>query len=129
MFEIRGEDDVPPPVRQPVGMECDQGAAEDREQAEADPERDEHENVGPLYRSTFAPGLRERINNPAKQYRFGELGARQGDIRDCENGPKPAFRTEQRKDAGVNLEDAHYQPTKNFYSIMLSTLRPWTKVE
>src|ERR1700730_8779683 len=84
-----------------VSMQRDKRAAEDREQAQADP--------GGNQRRKRAGGqaLGQRVDDAAEQDRFGKLSPRQRQVCQCEQPGEPCFVTEQRKDAGIDAYKVH----------------------
>ena len=63
VLEVVGEDGVPAAVREPVGMERGEGAADDREQAEADPRAEQWEQARPRRRRVRRLRVHQRVED------------------------------------------------------------------
>ncbi len=93
-------------VRQLVGVERDRRAAEDREQAERNPGREQR----PRRIRRQRPGLRfagEHVDDLAEQHRLGELRAGQQQVGEGQNPAQPRLLAEQLEDAGVEAQHGH----------------------
>ena len=81
-------------MRKTIGMQSNQNARTNREQAKQHPSRNQgHERI-PARCNTGRLRLRERINNPAKQDRLSKLSGGQGHIGQSQDHAKPRFRAE-----------------------------------
>ena len=106
VLEIIGQHRLALAVRQPVGMERDQRAARDGEQAERHPGRQQR----PGRVRGQRPGLRlagEHVDDLAEQHRLGELRAGQQQVGEGENPAQPRLLAEQFEDAGVKAQHGH----------------------
>jgi hypothetical protein len=92
------------PVRQPVGIERHQHAADDREQAEADPGRGEDADLVP---ADARLGAGQGVDDAPEQHRLDEDRGRQHDIGGGQQPGQPALGAEQPQDAGIDAEDRH----------------------
>ena len=103
VFEIIGQHRLALAMRQPVGVERDHRAAGDGEQAKRHPGRQQR----PCRIGGQRAGLRlagQHVDDPAEQYRLGELRAGQHQIGNGENPAQPRFLAEQLEDAGVEAQ-------------------------
>ena len=106
VLEIIGQHRLALAVRQLVGMERDQRAARDGEQAERHPGRQQR----PGRVRGQRPGLRlagEHVDDLAEQHRLGELRAGQQQVGEGENPAQPRLLAEQLEDAGVKAQHGH----------------------
>ena len=106
VLEIVGQHRLTLAVRQPVGMERDQRAAGDGEQAERHPGRQQR----PRRIRGQRPGLRlagQHVDDLAEQHRLGELRAGQQQVGKGENPAQPRLLAEQLEDAGVKAQHGH----------------------
>ena len=107
VLEIFRHDGEAPAVRQPVGVQGDQHGRHDGEQAKADPGAQQRREFRPLRRAILGLRRRQLVDDPAKQDRLGELGARQSEIGRHEDHGERRFRAEQAQNAEINTEKLH----------------------
>ena len=103
VFEIIGQHRLALAMRQLVGVERDRGAAQDGEQAERHPGRQQR----PGRRRGQRAGCRlagQHVDDLAEQHRFGELRAGQQQIGAGQNPAQPRLLAEQFEDAGVKAQ-------------------------
>ena len=106
VFEIIGQHRLALAVRQLVGVERDNGAAADGEQAERHPGR--QQRPGRVRGQRAGLWLaREHVDNLAEQHRLGELRAGQQQIGEGQNPTQPRLLAEQLEDAGVKAQHGH----------------------
>jgi hypothetical protein len=107
MFEVVGEHGMTVAVREPVGIERHDRSACDGEQPEADPGRKQDREIAPRRSRALGLRTRERIDDPAEQYGFGELGGRERDVGGRQHPAEPCFRPEQLQNAHIELDEIH----------------------
>ena len=95
MFEKAGQDDLTPAVRQPVGIQRDRNAADDREQPKADPRG--HQPGEPRPCGGHPLGLRsgQRIDDPPEQHRLRKRGSGERQVGQGKIDPETPLRTQQ----------------------------------
>ncbi len=92
VLEIVGHHRVAAAVRQPVGMQRDQRAADDGEQAEAHPAAEQRHQIGPDRNAAPALGAGQRVDDAAEQDRLGELRGGQRHVGDGQHPAEPGLR-------------------------------------
>jgi hypothetical protein len=95
------------PMRQAVGMERDEHAGADIEEAETDPEPQWQRDLRPAGLAAGALRARKRIHDMPEQDRLGELPGREAEIDDGEDESKAALGAQQRESARVERDDIH----------------------
>ena len=112
VLEIVGEHDLAALVRELVGIERDEGAADDQEQAEPDPGSDEGRELRPVERAAVL-GAGERIDDAAEQHGLCERRRGQRDIGEGEQPAEPHLRPEQAEHPGIEAHYGHGESTRN----------------
>jgi len=104
VFEIVGQHRLTLAMRQLIGVERNRGAAQDGEQPERHPGRQQR----PGDDEDSGPGVacRRARRRAAEQHRFGELRAGQQQIGTGQNPAQPCLFAEQLEDAGVKAKHA-----------------------
>ena len=72
VLEEHGAHDLVLPVGEAIGVQRDPGAADDREQSEADPGSDQDHQIVPLELGDAALRICQRVDDAAEQYRLHE---------------------------------------------------------
>ncbi len=109
VFEIVGQHRLAAAVREPVRVQCDQHAARDDEQSEGDPGGEQWSENREVRRFCRGLGAHQRVDDPAEQDRFGKLRGCKSHVGDGENPAEPRLGAEQAENAGVKLEEIHWE--------------------
>ena len=89
VLEVVGHHRVAAAMRQPVGVQRDERAADDGEEAEAHPGREQRDEIGPGRGAAVALRAGERIDDAAEQDRLGELRRGQRHVGDRQHPAEP----------------------------------------
>ncbi len=103
VLEVGGEDALAAAVREPVGVQRHEGAAQDAEQGKPAPGGDQH--IEPL-----SDRMGERVDDAAEQHRLRELRAGQRQVGECEQPAQPGLVAEQAQHTRIKLHQFHLQP-------------------
>ena len=94
-------------MREPVGIEREQNAGEDREQAERDPGGEQPDEVAHRRHAPDRLRAHQRVDDAAKKNGFRELRAGERDVGAGEHDAKAFLAAEKREHAGIDLEEGH----------------------
>ena len=108
VVEVVGQHRLTLAVRQPVGLQGDEGAADDGEQPETDPGREQRPDRG-RYGCAGSRGLAvgECVDDPAEQDRLCELRDREQDVGEGKQPAEPGFRSERFENTAVEADKRH----------------------
>jgi len=95
------------PMRQAIGVERDEHAGPDAEEAEPRPESEREDDGGERQRHARALRARERVDDVPEEDRLGELGSGKRHIGDGEDERQPALRPELRQSASIEPNNGH----------------------
>jgi hypothetical protein len=87
------ENRLPASMRQTIGVERNERAAYDHEQAKADPSCDQRGDARPRKQRFVSLSVRKRVDDAPEQNGLGELRPCEQDIGKGENPPQPNLRT------------------------------------
>jgi hypothetical protein len=107
MFEIGCQHGKATAVRQAVGKEGDKRSAEDREQAQACPGKDQNPKFCPVDGCDISLRHCEHINDAAKKHRFGEKCQSDRYIGECQKPAQTAVSAKLCENASVELQKTH----------------------
>ena len=107
MLEVIGERALALPMGEPVGVERNQRAAYDVEQAEGRPGREQAHELRPAEGSSTRLRLRQRVDHAAEQHGFGELRGGQQEIGDGKRPGKPRGRRQQAERPQIDADEIH----------------------
>ncbi len=105
VLEIVGPHRLAVAMREPVGVQRDDRADDDDEEAESDPGADQRQQHAPVQLPRAALGIRQRIDDAAEQDRFHESGGGQRHTGQRERPAESGLGPEQ-------FEHAHIKPKK-----------------
>ncbi len=107
MLEIHGSHGLVLAVRETVGMERDQRAADNDEKTKPDPSADEHHQIRPgqVCKVTLRNG--KGIDDASEQDWFNEHGGGERQIGDCQNPAKTGFAAEQLEHPDIEADKFH----------------------
>ena len=107
MLEIGGQHGVAAPVREPVGIERDDHAAEDREYTEARPEQQQGQQRVPGHGGVAGPHASQRVDDLPEQHGLRELRRCKCHVGDSEQPPEFDVGAEQAENARVETQKVH----------------------
>ena len=110
VLKIFGDDAEPPAMREPIGVQRQQHARGDTEEAKTAPCRKQRQKI--LQRRRPVPGLRadQGVDDPPEQHRLRELRGRERDIGKRKHHAQPPFGAEHRENAGIEAKERHAVP-------------------
>ena len=94
-------------VREPIGVERDERAANDGEQGEADPGAEQQHQVPQRQVRNTGLGIGQRIDDPPEQERFHEHGGGQRQVGERQDPAQTGLAPEQFQHAEVETEEFH----------------------
>ena len=107
VFEEHGAHHLILAVRQAIGVECHQCAADDDEEPETDPRADQQHQIPPSHLRDARLGIRERIDDAAEQDRLHEHCRGERQIGEREHPAQTGLAPEQSEYADVKTKQFH----------------------
>ena len=107
VLEEFGHHREPAPMRNPIGVERDEGADPDIEGAETDPQGKLRQEARPAGDELGGLRRRERVDDAPEQDRLGELRRRERNVGDREKRADGSLRAKGRERAPVKPDEFH----------------------
>src|ERR1700675_263883 len=101
VLEIAGQHREPASMRQAVGEQRDQRAADDREQTKADPSEQQQPKSWPVRQSGIGLRVGQHIYDPAEQHRLSKLRYSQRHVGERKEPAQATVRSQLFQDAAV----------------------------
>jgi hypothetical protein len=99
-------------MRQPIGLQRHDDVGDNAAQSDKGPNDEELAGVGPQLGRRFVLGVRQQVDDLAKQHRLVELEPGDRDVGEGQPDGKPPLIVQQTDNPTVDLEKSHLRPVE-----------------